>query len=88
LTDIFICENLFSKGLSMPIKVQYIRYLFALTGVLLLFAALSDKNWGLAGAAVLLTIGLGLLGYGVERLWFYINRNPGGTRLSRFLIGR
>ena len=70
------------------INIRSLKYLFALGGVILLYTSLSDKNWSLAGLAVLLTIGLGLLGYGSECLWLYINRNPGGTRLSRFLIGR
>lgn len=70
------------------IKVGFVKYLFAFGGVVLLFTSLSDKDWNLAGTAVLLIIGLWVLGYGFERLWLYINRNPGGTRLSRFLIGR
>jgi hypothetical protein len=70
------------------INIRYIKFLFALGGIVLLFTSLADKDWNLAGTAVLLTIGLWFLGYGVERLWLYINRSPGGTRLSRFLIGR
>jgi hypothetical protein len=70
------------------VNIRYFKFLFALGGIVLLFAALSDKDWSLAGTAVLLTIGVWLLGCGVERLWLYINRSPGRTRLSRFLIGR
>jgi len=70
------------------INIRYIKVLFALGGVVLLSTSLSDKDWGLAGMAVLLTIGLWFFGYGVERLWLYVNRSPGGTRLSRLLIGR
>lgn len=57
-------------------------------GVLFLFASLEDKNWIQAGEALPLIAVLGLLGYGVERLWFYINKSPGGTRWSKFWIGR
>jgi DMSO reductase anchor subunit len=72
----------------MPIKIHYFKYLCISIGLMLLYTAIADKDWNLAGVAVVATVFLGLFGYGVERLWFYINRNPGGTRLSRFLIGR
>jgi hypothetical protein len=72
----------------MPIKVRWIKYLFMMIGVLLLFASIEDKNWVRAEEAVPLIIALGLIGYGIERLWFYINRHPGGTRWSKFLIGK
>jgi hypothetical protein len=57
-------------------------------GVLFLFASLEDKNWVQAGVAIPLIAILGLFGYGIERLWFYINKHPGGTRWSKLLIGR
>jgi hypothetical protein len=72
----------------MPIKVSWIKYLLMMIGVLFLFAALEDKNWIQAGEALPLIAILGLFGYGVERLWLYINKNPGGTRWSKFWIGR
>lgn len=70
------------------VKIGFIKYLFALGGVVLLFTGISDKDWNLASTAVLAIIGLWMLGYGFERLWLYIHRSQGGTRLSRFLIGR
>ena len=72
----------------MWIKVKYLRYLGAAPGIILLYTVLADKNWGLLGVAVFGIVIGGLLGYGIERLWFYVNRHPGGTRLSKFLIGR
>lgn len=70
------------------INIHHLKYLFAAAGLILLYTSLSDKDWGLAVTAIFLTIGMWLFGYGVERLWLYINRSPGGTRLSKFLIGR
>jgi hypothetical protein len=72
----------------MPIKIRYIKYLFMLAGVVLFFTYLMDGKWGQAAEVIRAIIFLGLLGYGVERLWLYVNRSPGGTRWSRFLIGR
>jgi len=72
----------------MPIKVKYIKYLFMVPGLILLYTALADRNWALLSASIFAIIVCGLLGYGVERLWFYVNRNPGGTRWSKFWIGR
>jgi hypothetical protein len=57
-------------------------------GAIFLFVSLEDQNWADAGTALILTVILGLLGYGFERLWFYVNRHPGGTRWSKFWIGR
>jgi hypothetical protein len=57
-------------------------------GFILLYTVIVDKNWGLLSVAIFAIVIMGLLGHGVERLWFYVNRHPGGTRLSKFLIGR
>jgi hypothetical protein len=59
-----------------------------MAGVVLLFTSLEDKNWIQAGEAIPLIAVLGLFGYSIERLWFYINKSPGGTRWSKFWIGR
>jgi hypothetical protein len=64
----------------MPIKIKYIKYLFMSSGLMLLYVGLADKNWSLAGAAIPVTIVLGMIGYGVERLCIRINRNPNSIR--------
>jgi hypothetical protein len=72
----------------VPIKVKYLKYLFMVPGLVLLYTVLADKNWELLSVAIFAIIVGGLLGYGAERLWLYINRNPGGTRRSKFWIGK
>jgi hypothetical protein len=72
----------------MPIKIRYIKYLFILVGGALFFTYLLDGEWRQAAEAIPVIVLLGLFGYGVERLWLYVNRSSGGTRWSRFWIGR
>jgi hypothetical protein len=57
-------------------------------GLILLYTILIDQNWGLLGIAIFGIIVGALFGYGVERVWLYVNRNPGGTRWSKFWIGK
>jgi hypothetical protein len=61
----------------VPIKVNWIKYLFMMIGVLFLFASLEDKNWVQAGETIPLIAVLGLFGYGVERLILYTKQKKG-----------
>jgi hypothetical protein len=64
----------------MWVKIRYIKYLFMFSGVFLLFFSLKDKKWEQAAMAIPLTVFLGLLGSGLDRIWQYVNHSPGGTR--------
>jgi hypothetical protein len=72
----------------MWIKVKYFKYVCMVPGFLLLYTYVVDGKWGQVWGGVFAILIGGALGYGVERIWFYVNRHPGGTRLSKFLIGR
>jgi hypothetical protein len=72
----------------MWIKLRYLKFVFMIPGSILLFTVFTDRSWHLLGTAILAIAIGGLLGYGVERLYLYVNHNPGGTRWSKFLIGR
>jgi hypothetical protein len=68
------------EGDTMWVKIRYIKYLFMFSGVFFLFFSLKDKKWEQAAMAIPLTVFLGLLGYGLDRIWEYVNHSPGGTR--------
>ncbi len=72
----------------MWIKLRYLKFVFMIPGSILLYIVFADRSWKLLGTAILAIVIGGVLGYGVERLYLYVNHNPGGTRWSKFLIGR
>lgn len=72
----------------MVIQVRFIKYLFMLGPAIVLLTSLEDKNWGNAAVGLAFIPVVGLLGYGLERLILYMSHSPGGTRWSRFWIGR
>jgi hypothetical protein len=72
----------------MPIWIKYLKYLFMVPGVIILYIVFADWNWHRSATAVLAIIAGGVLGYGAERVWLYLNRNPGGARWSKFWTGR
>jgi hypothetical protein len=52
----------------MPIKVSWIKYIFASSGLILVWVGIADSKWSSVVGGLFLALLMGLFGYALERL--------------------
>jgi len=58
----------------VTVRISWLKYLFSIPGLYVLYVALATHNWGYIPEATLLSALGYLAGYGVERLAVYLTK--------------
>jgi hypothetical protein len=61
-------------GDAVIVRISWLKYLFSIPGLYVLYAALATHNWTCIPEAILLSVFGYLAGYGVERLVAYLTK--------------